>query len=260
MPRPNNRTQQCRKISNKKKVTYQITNIIRYVISVAICGMSQQQAQIFLLYNDILPPTKAQFYACQQMLIPIIEKLAREVCKKIADEMQDGFYIRYDGSWSIRRNASHCLVEFMNEKGQIIDFEYMSRIKCTILRVETGYFGPSNNMETILVEELANRWKNNQRVKGFVHDGDLKTPKLWQTTDKDEIPIMELHDPGHAKNRLSTIFDKSNSNKNLYGMKKQIISYFSYLVKTPKYSNDEKINKWNNLEGKLKETPGKVIS
>lgn len=155
--------------------------------------MPQQQAQIFLLYNDILPPTKAQFYACQQMLIPIIEKLAREVCKKIADEMQDGFYIRYDGSWSIRRNASHCLVEFMNEKGQIIDFEYMSRIKCTILRVETGYFAPSNNMETILVEELANRWKNNQRVKDFVHDGDLKTPKLWQSTDKDEIPIMELH-------------------------------------------------------------------
>lgn len=255
MPRPNKRTLQCRELSNSKKTTYQITNIIRYVISVAICGMSQQQAQIFLLYNNITPPTKAQFYACQQMLIPIFEKLAREICKKFADEKNDGFYIRYDGSWSSRRNATHCLVEFINEDGKIIDFEYMSRIKCTILRVETGYFGPSNRMETLLVEILTERWKHNQKVKGFVHDGDLKTPKFWQSDNEDEVPIIELHDPGHAKNRLSTIFDHSNSNKNLYGLKTQVISYFSYIVKTTKYTNDEKIQKWNSLEDKLRENP-----
>lgn len=253
MPRPDSRTLQCRTISNAKRVTIQISNVIRYVISVAICGMTQQQAQIFLLYNDITPPTKAQFYACQQMLIPIFEKLAREVCKRFADEKDDWFYIRYDGSWSSRRNASHCLVEFINEYGKIIDFEFMSRIKCSYLRVETGYFGPSNRMETLLVEILTERWKHNQKVKGFVHDGDLKTPKLWQTNDEDEVPVIELHDPGHAKNRLSTIFDNANTNKNLYGLKTTIISYFSYLIKTPKYSNDEKINKWNHLEEKLRE-------
>lgn len=178
MPRPKERTRQCRKISLSKKVKYQIKDIIRYVISVAICGMSEQQAKKFLLYNDITPPTKSQFYECQRKLIPIIERLAREVCKKFADEMQNGFFIRYDGSWSQRRNAAHCLVELMNEAGKIIDFEYMSRIQCTYLRVEAGYFGPSNQMETLLVEMLSERWKDNPNLKGFVHDGDLKTAKL----------------------------------------------------------------------------------
>lgn len=38
-------------------------------------------------------------------------------------------------------------------------------------------------------------------------------------------------------------------------MKKQIIYYFTYLIKTPKYTNDEKILKWRNLEDKLLENP-----
>ena len=37
--------------------------------------------------------------------------------------------------------------------------------------------------------------------------------------------------------------------------KKQIISYFAYLIKTPKYTNDEKILKGRNLEDKLLENP-----
>lgn len=117
---------------------------------------------------------------------------------------------------------------FINKDGKIIDFEYMSRIKCTILGVDTVYF----------VEKLTERWKHNQKVKGFVHNGDLKTPKLWQTNDSNhEVPIIELHDPKHAKNRLSILFDHANKKKKLYGLKKQVISYLKYFIKTPKFSN-----------------------
>lgn len=92
--------------------------------------------------------------------------------------MHDGFFIRYDGLWSQKRNAQHFLVELMNEAGKIIDFAYMSKIQCTYLKVQTGYFGPSNQMESLLVEELAEHWKKNPNLKGFVHDGDLKTKKF----------------------------------------------------------------------------------
>lgn len=108
----------------------------------------------------------------------------------------------------------------MKEAGKIIDFAYMSRIQCTYLKVQTGYFGHSNQMESLLVEQLAELWKKNPNLKGFVHDGDLKTRKLWASTEDDECPVIELHDPGHAKNRLFTIFDSKNKNKNIYGLKK----------------------------------------
>lgn len=256
MPRPTKQAKHCQENGRKRK-KLEITNIIRYVISIAICGMSEQQAALFLLYNDISPPTKAQFYACQKKLIPLIEKYARENCNECAELMTDGFLIRYDGSWSSKRNASHCLVEIINENGQIIDFEMMSKIKFTYQKVETGYFGPSNSMETHLIEILSERWKNHPNLKGYVHDGDLKSPKFWINTNKDDVPIIELHDPGHAKKSIEKIFDAANSNKKLYGLKKQVIGYFAYLCKVPKLTAEDKIARWKNIELKLMEKPPK---
>lgn len=57
--------------------------------------------------------------------------------------------------------------------------------------------------------------------------------------------------------RTDLLFEsiETNKNKNLYELKKRVISNFSYLIKNPKYSNDDKINKWKNSEDKLIEKP-----
>ena len=50
---------------------------------------------------------------------------------------------------------------------------------------------------------LDERWKDYPNVKGFVHDGDLKTAKLMSNTNNDETTIIEFHKSRHAKNRLA---------------------------------------------------------
>lgn len=101
--------------------------------------MLEPHAELYLLYNDITTPKKFQFYACQQQLIPLMEKYVRDVCR-YEDQNNDRFYIRYEGSWSSGRNASHCPVDLIDQNGKIIDFEYMSRIECTHYRVDTSYY------------------------------------------------------------------------------------------------------------------------
>lgn len=199
MGRRSKQIMHLRLLSESKIVCLQITHIVRYVLSVARFGLSEQQARMFLLSNDITPPTKSQFYACQQTLIPKLEELARLNCSQYMTHNEDAFYLRYDGSWSSRRNATHCLVELINDNGKIVDFDILSRIPCTKYRVCTGYFGPSNRMEDILIEQLAERWKDNPKLKGFAHDGDLTSAKFWLTPNQENSPLVELHDPGHAK-------------------------------------------------------------
>ena len=64
--------------------------------------MLEPHAELYLLYNDVTTPKKFQ-----QQLIPLMEKYARDVCR-YEDQNNDRFYIRYEGSWSSGRNASHC--------------------------------------------------------------------------------------------------------------------------------------------------------
>lgn len=112
-------------------------------------------------------------------------------------------------------------------------------------------------METLLVEKLSGKWEDNPNLKCIIQDGDPKTKKFWESENNDKVPIIELQDSGHAKKRLCTIFVASNKDKHLSGLKKHIIWYFAYLIKRQKYSNDEKILKWENLEEELKECSSK---
>ena len=142
---------------------------------------------MFLLSNDITPPTRSQFCACQQTLISKLEELSKWNCSQYMTHTEDVFYLRYDGSWSSRRNSTHFLVEIINDNGKIVDFDILSRIPCTRYRVYTGYFYHSNRMEDILIEQLAERWKNNPKLKGFVHDGDLKSAKFWINANQENF-------------------------------------------------------------------------
>lgn len=83
------------------------------------------------------------------------------------------------------------------------------------MKVQTGYFGPSNQMESFLVKQLTEWWKNK-----------LDNYKVWSSNVDDECPIIEFNDPSYTKNHLSTIFNYKAKATILYGMKNLIISYF----------------------------------
>lgn len=253
MVRPNRIKVICRRLAKKKKL-FNITNVVRYVLSVARCGLSQSQAEEFCLSNDIVPPTKAQFFKCQLELIPIIEKLARECCEEAKNGMKAPYILTYDGSWSSRRNATHCIVEFINEDNKIVDFDYMSRLNLQEKKKGMeGYSGPSNKMEEILVQKISARWKDDTNLRAIVHDGDIKTWKYWKSDPNDFPGVAELHDPGHMKKTLAKVFDEYNYKRQLYGLKKHVIKYFAVVCKLQNITMAEKIEKWMSLKKFLKQ-------
>ena len=249
MPRPSRRKTQSR--NARSNVThFCIKNCVRYVLSVARCGMTEAQANEFCLSNCIIPPTKVQFYVCQGNLIPIIENIARECCADERKKMNGPYFISYDGSWSSRRNASHCIVEFISPEGKIVDFDYLSRARLNGENPD-NYDGPSNRMEDILVERMAAKWKADTNLIGFVHDGDVKTAKFWHIDIGIFPDPVEFHDPGHMKKTVGRLFDKYNTEKRLYGLKKLVLGQFSYICKLQKCDINEKVQRWENLEARL---------
>lgn len=121
------------------------------------------------------------------------------------------FNIRYDGSWSTKRNATHCLVEFIDDSQKIVDFDIISRADTKTIEkakkdgifknkniltwvTDDGKFlGPSNMMEDFLVAGLVTKWKSNQNLRCYIHDGDCKTLKYWEKDDNDFSEILEMH-------------------------------------------------------------------
>lgn len=83
------------------------------------------------------------------------------------------------------------------------------------MKVQTGYFGPSNQMVSFLVKQLTEWWKNK-----------LDNYKVWSSNADDECPIIEFNDPSYTQNHLPTIFNYKAKVTILYGMKNQLISYF----------------------------------
>lgn len=136
------------------------------------------------------------------------------------------YIISYDGSWSSRRNATHCIVEFMDQRNKIVDFDFMSRIHLGQEKKDDSYDGPSNKMEEILVEKLTKKWKNDKNFQAFVHDGDLKTAKHWKSDDPIPDPV-ELHDLNHSKKTVEKVFNNFNTSNELFGMKKHVLKFFA---------------------------------
>lgn len=139
----------------------------------------------------------------------MIENLARECCAEESKKMTGPYFISYDGSWSSRRNASHCIVEFIRPEDKIVDFDYLSRAQLNGPKLD-NYCGPSNKMEDIFVKRLANKWKNDSNLVCFVHDGDVKKAKFWHKGIGVFLYPVEFHDPGHMKKTVCRLFDMHN--------------------------------------------------
>ena len=131
--------------------------------------------------------------------------------------MNDDTIVSIDGAWDHRRHGSACIVTMIDiQSRKIIDFSIRQKKKQFVFgNTEEA----SRNLEKLGVEEIAERWKNSQKVKYYVHDNDgvsrnVITQSGWK--------ITEALDPGHAIKSIKNNLDNFNKNngKPFKGMEK----------------------------------------
>lgn len=99
-------------------------NAKRFVFSVLVEGLTSLAVERCMLWNDVVPPCHRRFYEIQDEFLIILQSMAQESCQKWRRWMAPGSIITLDGSWSHRRNAKRCLVDFIDSANRkIVDFE-----------------------------------------------------------------------------------------------------------------------------------------
>ena len=149
--------------------------------------------------------------------------------------------VGFDGSWSHRRNADHCLVDFIDtHTNKVVDFEVVTRT-----RARGGEFsGASNAMECEGLRRMIPRWRDFARVTAYVHDKDAKTRKIisesgWQ--------IEEKIDMNHLMKSFRRKFKKfqARSPTKFRGIKGKLESFFRSLLHLDE-TTEWKKSKWCN--------------
>lgn len=152
-----------------------VLNKSRYVLSCALFGFLEIDTKKFMCFNGFTPLSKTDFYICQKIWIEKIQKLARAKINEFQKNIKGSFFIRLDGSWSTRRNATHWLAEFIAEARSLITILYLSRLRndftchkngftdkwwhlISLVKLDEKFLGPSNMMENFfnctIVEEM----------------------------------------------------------------------------------------------------------
>jgi hypothetical protein len=76
-------------------------------------GRFTQLQQIFAFCN-IVTPSESDSYRAQELICAEIAEMARNSCCVWRDRMNPETIIAMSGSWSQRRNAMHCVVDFVD--------------------------------------------------------------------------------------------------------------------------------------------------
>ena len=194
MGRKRKQAKHLEKARARKAIIVQINHYAKtckYVLSCALFGISQTQGNKFMFFNGHWAPNKTDFYLTQKLLIQKVHGFVKSKIEIIKKSIEGSFYMRLDCSWSIRRNATHCLVEIIDDRNLIIDYDYISCAdpKTIWLAQKSGFFqdtntlhwvtaegkflGPSTLMEDFLVARLSEKWKIDSNLLGYIHDGNI---------------------------------------------------------------------------------------
>ena len=217
-------------------------NALRFVFSVIVEGSSFAQASRLMAWNDILPPSKATFYRVQKHVNTVIEEMAHASCQRYSFKMKPGAIIAYDGSWSHKRNAAHCVTDFVDlASNKIIYFSFQEK---SFNKFDGNFEGASNAMETASVYEFVHKFKNNKKIIGYCHDRDAKTRAVFR---REGWNIREYIDKNHALKTFDRIYIKKNKECDsmltpLYGKLRRWLRLIIYFDE----SIDKKISCWKN--------------
>jgi hypothetical protein len=229
-------------------VGYNIQNAKQYAFAIVVHGGRFTQIAQILAFCNIQTPSSWMFYRAQKDICNEILAFAKESCRVWREQMAPGTIIGTDGSWSQRRNAMHCLVDFIDVvQGKIVDFEILQRPSGFLYG---DYFGPANGMEVEGVRRIITRWQQvyqraNEKVAFYVHDRDAKTRKLiselWNKP--------ELLDPNHV---LKGFDRKLGADPGLRGLKTKLRSWFVFLLKLEETEQEKRrlwLNSSNHFQG-----------
>ena len=212
---------------NPLSKTVSIMNSLRFAFSILVTGSTYAEGQQLFLWNDIWPPCKTAFYEAQKFICSLIVKMARASCQYCRSLLRQNSIIAFDGSWSHRRNADFCLVDFIDvSSGRVVDFEIISK-----KYGPNPFAGPSNAMEVEGIRRMIPRWIHDKRIIAYVHDKDAKSRKLINELGWN---ITEIIDSNHAVKSLRRKFQKmkSQSTTKLRGLKMPLERFFSMLIET----------------------------
>jgi hypothetical protein len=203
-------------------------------------GRHSKIERILSFLNIIIPGEKT-YYRAHITGGQAIVKLVMESCGEWRENLAPDSVMVMDGSWSQRRNASHCVVDFINvASGKIVDF--------AILKNPTEFsngndFHSSDGMEVGSARHVAKRWREDQilnaKVMIYVHDCDGKTRKLlgklWSSK-------QELLDPNHV---IISSDKRLNNGHTLTEIKEKLRRYFIFIlhINAP---TQEKAKHWRN--------------
>jgi hypothetical protein len=146
-----------------------------------------------------------------------------------------------DGSWSQRRNAGHCIIDFIDaNSGKVVDFEMLGK---SIGFTDGNYFHSSNSMAVEGIRRIVSRWRADQtlnsKVVAYVHDRDGKARKLLTKIWPGKGELLDL-------NHVIKPFDrKVNKNQKLNRVKEKLRRWFIFLLRMDA-STPEKIKYWRN--------------
>lgn len=239
MGRLSKRTLSCRQAIKTRYAAHRIQSIPFAFALIAEGGNYEKESRIQLWCNSI-PPPKTSFNRALKKVSEVLEQMARESCQYYASVMGKDSSISFDGSWSQRREANHCIVDFFDNSTQkIVDFEIISR---SFKSFAGNYEGPSNLMEIEGLKRLKSRWAQNPKVKYYIHDKDSKATQVFKDTG-----WIERYDKVHAVKMFKRAFKKKNllNNSVLYGLKERLAKFLRTLINSD-YTDDEKAELWIN--------------
>ena len=210
-----------------KHVTETITNVSKFVLSVILSGTTFAKASLLLTLNDVSAPSSSSFFRIQHKVTDVLVSMARTSCNYWKNLMQKGSTILFDGSWSQKREAPFCFVQIIdNTLRKIVDYEVVAK---SFGKFKGNYNGPSNQMEGAALQTLFSRWKSNELIKSYVHDGDLKVNKIISNIG---MKISELQDPGHKIKNVMKKFDLLKLEK-ASALRPRLIRFAHMLIKAP---------------------------
>lgn len=219
--------------TKENKVT-KVFAAIPFALGSILSGISYAKSFIFSCAMDAKAPPETTFYRAQKIVCDVLNDMAKTSCDNYKNQMPNADGIEFDGSWSQRREAPFCFVQFISTSlKKIVDYEIVSK--------KINYEGPSNQMEGAGLAKLFARWMTNPKVTKYVHDGDVKATKIMKDMGWN---ILEANDPGHLLKNIKKAYDGLKL-KNAQGLKNHLFR-FAHILINSKLSKSDKAKYWVN--------------
>ena len=251
--------QQKKDIGTEKKDFIDF-NMKTLVFSTLASGFSFISAFTFLALLTGYIIDKKNFYKTQKELEIIINN---ELLKQLKQnqELQTNTIVGFDGAWNHVRGGSCCIVTMVDIKTKkIIDIAIIEKTK---QYVKGNSDLSSKSLEAEGIKKLSQKWKNDKRIIGYVHDNDGTTRKIFK---ENRWNIIEYLDYGHSIKAVSRLVKNFVSKNEEF--KEIEISLEKWLISILKSNDNQNIkldlwlnsyNHYKNVHTNCKHSKNKVL-